>query len=40
LACPEKTGGIYRYLCGEKEDYKILIIDENRVRERIHNSKH
>lgn len=34
--CPKKIGGIYRYFCGEKADYKILIIDGNRVRQKIY----
>jgi hypothetical protein len=34
--CPEKVGGIYRYFCGEKEGYKIWIIDGNRVRQKIY----
>jgi hypothetical protein len=34
--CPKKIGGIYRYFYGEKEDYKIWIIDGNRVRQKIY----
>jgi len=34
--CPKKTGGIYRYFCGEKENYRIWIVDGNRVREKIY----
>ena len=34
--CPKKVGGIYRYFCGEKEGYKIWIIDGNRVRQKIY----
>jgi hypothetical protein len=34
--CPKKIGGIYRYFWGEKENYKIWIIDGNRVRQKIY----
>jgi glutamyl/glutaminyl-tRNA synthetase len=34
--CPKKVGGIYRYFCGEKENYKIWIIDGNIVRQKIY----
>jgi hypothetical protein len=34
--CPKKVGGIYRYFCGEKENYKIWIIDGNKVRQKIY----
>jgi len=34
--CPKKAGGIYRYFCGEKENYRIWIVDGNRVREKIY----
>ena len=32
----KKVKGIYRYFCGEKENYKIWIIDGNRVRQKIY----
>src|SRR5512136_617541 len=34
--CPKKIGGIYRYFCGEKGNFKIWIIDGNRVRQKIY----
>jgi hypothetical protein len=34
--CPKKIGGIYRYFYGEKQNYKIWIIDGNRVRQKIY----
>jgi hypothetical protein len=33
---PKKVGGVYRYFYGEKENYKIWIIDGNRVRQKIY----
>jgi hypothetical protein len=33
---PFKVGSIYRYFCGEKDNYKIWIIDGNRVRQKIY----
>ncbi len=36
LISPRKTGGIYRYFCGEKDNFKIWIIDGNRVRQKIY----
>jgi hypothetical protein len=32
----KKAGGIYRYFSGEKQNYKIWIIDGNRVRQKIY----
>ncbi|MDP4223178.1 MAG: hypothetical protein Q8868_07690 [Bacteroidota bacterium] len=31
-----KVNGVYRYFCGEKDNYKIWIIDGNRVRQKIY----
>jgi len=36
FSCPKKVGGIYRYYSGEKNNYKIWIIDGNRVRQCIY----
>ncbi|HNX65300.1 MAG TPA: hypothetical protein PKH02_00380 [Bacteroidales bacterium] len=36
LTCPKKIGGLYRYYCGEKNNYKIWIVDGNRVRQCIY----
>ncbi len=34
--CPKKTGGIYRYFLGTKDNYKIWIIDGSKVRQKIY----
>jgi hypothetical protein len=34
--CPKKVGGVYRYFCGEKGNYKVWIIDGNVVRQKIY----
>ncbi len=34
--CRNKVGRIYRYYCGEKENYNVWIIDGSRVREYIY----
>lgn len=33
---PKRVGGIYRYFCGVKDNYKIWIVDGNLVRHKIY----
>jgi len=36
LTCPKRIGGLYRCYCGEKNNYRIWIVDGNRVRQCIY----
>jgi hypothetical protein len=36
LTSPKRIGGVYRYYCGEKYNYRIWIVDGNRVRQCIY----
>lgn len=36
FTCHKKVGGIYRYYCGNKDNYKIWIVDGNVVRQKIY----